>query len=175
MFLSTKCVTIFSCTVPVQSLSHCALLYTPDRTTLNIFLLFLTNPHALNLLPELSISQQLLHHGSLPVLLGNTGMIEIDWVVHHRSDLCQIQINNRYYSCVYGKLGLSSSKPQSLAGREHVNGVFIDLKIFGKAISVILLVEPLGIQGASHLQNLKVSFQLLSDLWGFHIEPTISC
>lgn len=53
--------------------------------------------------------------------------------------------------------------------------VFTDLKIFGKAISVILLVEPLGIQGASHLQHLQVSFQLLGDLGGFHIKPTISC
>lgn len=50
-----------------------------------------------------------------------------------------------------------------------------DLKILGKAISVVLLVEPLGVHGASHLQDFEVSFQLLGDLWGFHIKPTISC
>lgn len=50
-----------------------------------------------------------------------------------------------------------------------------DLKVFGKAISVVLLVEPLRIQGCSHLQHLEVSFQLLSDLRGLHVKPTIPC
>ncbi len=40
-----------------------------------------------NLLPELSVSQQLFHQGSLSVLLGNAGMIEVDWVVHHSANL----------------------------------------------------------------------------------------
>lgn len=50
-----------------------------------------------------------------------------------------------------------------------------DLKILGKAISVVLLVEPLWVHGASHLQDLEVSFKLLRELRGFHIKPTISC
>lgn len=49
------------------------------------------------------------------------------------------------------------------------------LEIFGEAVSVILLVEPLGIQRASHLQNLKVSFQLLGQLRCLHVKPSISC
>lgn len=40
-----------------------------------------------DLLSELGVGQQLLHHGSLPVLLGNTGMIKVRWVVHHRPNL----------------------------------------------------------------------------------------
>lgn len=49
------------------------------------------------------------------------------------------------------------------------------LEVFGKALSVILLVEPLRIQGSPHLQDLEVSFQLLSDLRRFHIKPAVSC
>lgn len=54
-------------------------------------------------------------------------------------------------------------------------GFFSDLKILGKAISVVLLVEPLGIHGSSHLQHLEVSFQLLGHLGGFHVKPSIPC
>lgn len=58
---------------------------------------------------------------------------------------------------------------------EQVIHFYADLKIFRKTISVILLVEPLGIQGAPHLQDLEVSFQFLRQLRGFHIEPAVSC
>lgn len=40
-----------------------------------------------SLLSELCIGQQLLHHGSLPGLLGNSGMIEVHRIVHHRANL----------------------------------------------------------------------------------------
>lgn len=53
--------------------------------------------------------------------------------------------------------------------------VLADLKIFRKPISVVLLVEPLGIQGAPHLQDLQVSFKFPRHLRGFHIEPALSC
>lgn len=46
-----------------------------------------------------------------------------------------------------------------------------DLEIFRKPIPVVLLVEPLGIQGAPHLQDLEVSLQFLRQLRGLHIEP----
>lgn len=45
-----------------------------------------------HLLPELSISQQLLHHCSLPVLLGDPGVVEVHWVVHHSPNLCHIHL-----------------------------------------------------------------------------------
>lgn len=49
-------------------------------------------PQTPNLLSKLSISQQLLHHGSLPVLLGDSGMIKVHWVVDHRTNLNQAGI-----------------------------------------------------------------------------------
>lgn len=58
---------------------------------------------------------------------------------------------------------------------ELVNLFWTYLKILGKAISIVLLVEPLGVHGASHLQDLEVSLQLLRDLRGFHVKPAISC
>lgn len=58
---------------------------------------------------------------------------------------------------------------------EQVTRVLTDLKIFRKPLPVVLLVEPLGIHGAPHLQHLEVSFQFLRHLRGFHIEPAISC
>ena len=42
-----------------------------------------TGKQAENVLSELCVRQQLLHHGSLPLLLGNTGMIEVHSAVHH--------------------------------------------------------------------------------------------
>lgn len=45
---------------------------------------------AQNLLSELGVGQQLLHHGPLPVLLGDSGMIEVHWVVHNSTHLKQI-------------------------------------------------------------------------------------
>lgn len=44
-----------------------------------------------NLPSELCVSQQLLHHGSLPLLLGNVGMVEVSRVVHHCADLHRTQ------------------------------------------------------------------------------------
>lgn len=70
-----------------------------------------------------------------------------------------------------GKAGLKMFRGFS----EQVTRVLADLKIFRKPLSVVLLVEPLGIQGAPHLQDLEVSFQFLRHLRGLHIEPAISC
>lgn len=38
-------------------------------------------------LSELCVGQQLLHHGPLPGLLGDPGMIEVHWIVHYCADL----------------------------------------------------------------------------------------
>lgn len=43
----------------------------------------------LDLLSELSISQQLLHHCSLPLLLGDARMIKVYWIIHHCANLAQ--------------------------------------------------------------------------------------
>lgn len=40
-----------------------------------------------HLLSELCVSEQLLHNGSLPLLLRDTGMIEVSSVVHHCTNL----------------------------------------------------------------------------------------
>lgn len=46
-----------------------------------------------HLLSELCVSEQLLHNGSLPLLLRDTGMIEVSSVVHHCTNLQHTQEN----------------------------------------------------------------------------------
>lgn len=46
-----------------------------------------------HLLSELCVSEQLLHNGSLPLLLRDTGMIEVSSVVHHCTNLQNTQEN----------------------------------------------------------------------------------
>lgn len=52
---------------------------------------------------------------------------------------------------------------------------FTYLEILWEAVSVVLLVEPLGVQRASHLKDLQVSLQLLGQFRSFHVEPGFSC
>lgn len=139
-----------------------------------------------NLLSELCVSQQLLHHGSLPQLLGNVGMVEVSRVVHHCADLHRTQTQLHLQNVVLDNLTIIQTDMFHCKRFEcyilricffhlKTTSVHTDLEIFGKAISVALFVEPLRIQRASHLQDFEVSFQLPSELWGLHIKPTTSC
>lgn len=78
----------------------------------------------------------------------------------------------KHYSFVYLLAG-TFRKEKNLVKRLF-EVLVTHLEIFGEAVSVILLVEPLGIQGASHLQNLKVSFQLLGQFRCLHVKPSVS-
>lgn len=119
-------------------------------------------------LSELCISQQLLHHGSLPGLLGNPGMIEVHWIVHHCANLPTHVTHHDGLTAVFFFFLRGSDRRGSSPLATH-------LEILGEAVSVVLLVEPLRVQRASHLQDLQVSFQLIGQLRSLHVEPGLSC
>jgi hypothetical protein len=48
------------------------------------------------------------------------------------------------------------------------------LEIFWQHFEVILLVEVFRIKNRSHPQNLQVTFQFISQLCGWHVEPLAS-